>query len=62
MDVILRKAEPSDMTAVLSLIKELAAFENEPGAVEISENSLEKTALDQIRPLRPSWRKCTGLW
>jgi GNAT superfamily N-acetyltransferase len=40
MDVILRKAEPSDMKAVLSLIKELAAFENEPGAVEITEKQL----------------------
>ena len=42
MDVILRKAEPSDMKAVLSLIKELAAFENEPGAVEISEKQLRE--------------------
>ncbi len=40
MDVILRKAEPSDMKDVLSLIKELAAFENEPGAVEITEKQL----------------------
>ncbi len=42
MDVILRKAEPSDMKAVLSLIKELAAFENEPGAVEITEKQLRE--------------------
>lgn len=42
MDVILRKAEPSDMKAVLSLIKELAAFENEPEAVEITEKQLRK--------------------
>ncbi len=42
MDVILRKAEPSDMKDVLSLIKELAAFENEPGAVEITEKQLRE--------------------
>jgi len=42
MDVILRKAEPSDMKAVLALIRELAAFENEPGAVEITENQLRE--------------------
>ena len=42
MDVILRKAEPSDMKAVLSLIRELAAFENEPGAVEITEKQLRE--------------------
>ena len=42
MDVILRKAEPSDMKAVLSLIRELAAFENEPGAVEITERQLRE--------------------
>ncbi|MDZ7613146.1 MAG: hypothetical protein U5K51_05120 [Flavobacteriaceae bacterium] len=47
MDVNLRKAEPSDMTAVLSLIKELAAFENEPEAVEISEKQLREDGFGQ---------------
>lgn len=47
MDVNLRKAEPSDMTAVLSLIKELAAFENEPEAVEITEKQLREDGFGQ---------------
>lgn len=47
MDVNLRKAEPSDMTAVLSLIKELAAFENEPGAVEVTEKQLIEDGFGQ---------------
>ncbi len=42
MDVILRKAEPSDMKAVLSLIKELAAFEKEPKAVVLTEKQLRE--------------------
>lgn len=40
MAIILRVAEKSDMAAVLDLIKELAAFENEADAVEVTEDDL----------------------
>jgi GNAT superfamily N-acetyltransferase len=36
----IRKGNPDDMKAVLSLIQELAIFENEPDAVLITENDL----------------------
>ncbi|MCX7551520.1 GNAT family N-acetyltransferase [Xanthomarina sp. F2636L] len=41
MKIAIRKAKKDDMTAVLNLIKELAVFENEPDAVEISVTDLE---------------------
>ncbi|TYA52386.1 GNAT family N-acetyltransferase [Formosa maritima] len=41
MKISIRKAKKSDMTAVLNLIKELAVFENEPDAVEVSVEDLE---------------------
>ncbi|GGD47841.1 GNAT family N-acetyltransferase [Muriicola marianensis] len=40
MKIDIREARPSDMTAVLDLIKELAHFEREPDAVEISSEEL----------------------
>jgi ribosomal protein S18 acetylase RimI-like enzyme len=40
MAIILRPAQKSDMGAVLGLIKELAAFEKEADAVEVTENDL----------------------
>lgn len=40
MDIILREAEKSDMEAVLFLIKELATFEKETDAVEVTEKDL----------------------
>ena len=40
MAIILRTAEKSDMGAVLDLIKELAAFEKEADAVELTEDDL----------------------
>ena len=40
MAIILRTAEKSDMRAVLDLIKELATFEKEADAVEITEADL----------------------
>lgn len=40
MDILLREAKKSDMKAVLFLIKELAAFEKESKAVEVTENDL----------------------
>lgn len=40
MDYNIRFAEPKDVSGILSLINELAAFENEPDAVEINENYL----------------------
>lgn len=38
--MIIRKGNPEDMEAVLSLIKELAIFENEPNAVVITAEDL----------------------
>jgi GNAT superfamily N-acetyltransferase len=38
--MIIRKGNPEDMAAVLDLIKELAAFENEPDAVLITVEDL----------------------
>ena len=38
----IRKGEKKDMKAVLDLIQELAAFEKEPDAVEVSASDLER--------------------
>ena len=38
--MIIRKGTPTDMPAVLSLIKELAVFEKEPDAVVVTEEDL----------------------
>jgi len=40
MNILLREAKKSDMKAVLFLIKELAEFEKENNAVEVTENDL----------------------
>jgi GNAT superfamily N-acetyltransferase len=40
MSYLIRTAKPTDMKEVLGLIQELAVFENEPDAVEISEEDL----------------------
>jgi len=40
MEIILREAKKKDMQAVLFLIKELATFEKESEAVEVTENDL----------------------
>jgi GNAT superfamily N-acetyltransferase len=40
MNYIIRDAQASDMTQVLGLIQELATFEKEEDAVEVSENDL----------------------
>lgn len=42
MEFNIRKATKTDMPHVLELIKELAAFENEPDAVETTVETLEK--------------------
>ena len=42
MKISIRKAKKEDMTAVLKLIKELAVFEKEPDAVEISVADLQR--------------------
>lgn len=42
MDTKIRDAKKEDMPAVLELIKELAAFENEPDAVITTVDTLEK--------------------
>ena len=41
MNIEVRKATKQDMPAVLKLINELAKFENEPDAVEITVKDLE---------------------
>lgn len=43
----IRKAEKTDMPAVLELIQELAIFENEPQAVEISVETLQKEGFSE---------------
>ncbi|EAR02472.1 GNAT family N-acetyltransferase [Maribacter sp. HTCC2170] len=40
MKMNIRDAKASDMKSVLELIKELASFEKEPGAVEVTEDDL----------------------
>lgn len=40
MSYLIRTAKPTDMKEVLGLIQELAVFENEPDAVEITEEDL----------------------
>lgn len=40
MNIKIRRAEASDMASVLSLISELAVFENEPDAVEVTIDDL----------------------
>jgi len=42
MDIIIRKALKDDMPEVLSLIKELAEFEKEPHAVEVTVDELKR--------------------
>ena len=49
MAIILRIAEKSDMGAVLELIKELAVFEKEESAVEITESDLIRDGFDKER-------------
>jgi GNAT superfamily N-acetyltransferase len=46
MNYCIRKAEKKDMTQVLDLIIELAIFEREPDAVEITVKDLEKSGFD----------------
>jgi len=43
----LRNATPEDMTSVLDLIHELAEFENQPDAVEITVNDLIKDGYEE---------------
>ncbi len=42
MEIILREGQKSDMTSVLLLIKELASFEKEDNAVEVTVEDLER--------------------
>jgi GNAT superfamily N-acetyltransferase len=46
MSYSIRTAKPTDMKEVLGLIQELAVFENEPDAVEISEEDLIRDGFD----------------
>ena len=41
MNFIVRESTPKDMPQVLGLIKELATFEKEPDAVELTEELLK---------------------
>lgn len=49
-EVIIRKAVPSDMRGVLSLIQELANYEKAPGEVIIDESALKNDGFGE-RPL-----------
>lgn len=42
MDFVIRWATPQDIPAILQLIKELAVYEKEPDAVEVTEATLQK--------------------
>ena len=50
MEIILREGQKSDMSAVLLLIEELASFEKEANAVEVSVEDLERDGFGE-KPL-----------
>jgi GNAT superfamily N-acetyltransferase len=43
MSVVVRKARPDDVPAILGLIRHLATYERQPDAVEATEQSLHQT-------------------
>lgn len=45
---IIRKGTKNDLAALLSLIKELAVFENEPNAVELTEADLLRDGFGEV--------------
>ncbi len=47
MEVLIRKSQPEDVKEILNLIKELAAFEEEPDAVLISESDIIEQAFSE---------------
>ncbi len=47
MSILIKKAAKEDMPAVLSLIKELAVYEKEPDAVQISSETLIEEGLGE---------------
>lgn len=47
MSILIRKAVKQDMPAVLNLIKELAVYEKEPDAVQITSRTLEEEGLGE---------------
>ncbi len=47
MSYLIRTAKPTDMKEVLGLIQELAVFENEPDAVEITEEDLIRDGFER---------------
>lgn len=47
MDYTIRNASKNDMPQVLHLIKELAAFEKEPDAVEVTVEDLQKDGFEE---------------
>ena len=48
MEIILREGQKSDMSAVLLLIEELASFEKEANAVEVSVEDLERDGFGEM--------------
>ncbi|WKK66299.1 GNAT family N-acetyltransferase [Lutimonas zeaxanthinifaciens] len=56
MEILLREGKKSDMPSVLELIKELATFENEEDAVEVSVEELLRDGFGE----RPSFKVFIG--
>ena len=48
MKILLREGKKSDMAAVLLLIKELATFEKEENAVEVTQDDLERDGFGNL--------------
>lgn len=47
-NMLIRKAQPNDITAILGLIKELAFFEKEPESVTITEADLLRDGFSEL--------------
>lgn len=51
MEVMIRKAQIEDVAAMLVLVKELASFEREPDAVEVTEEAMREAGFGE----KPVW-------
>ena len=61
MGVKIRKAQKEDMPAVLELIRELAAFEKEPDAVETSVEELQREGFGEHPMFHAFVAECEGM-